>query len=162
MEYERGAENLPVDTNMSTGSSSATATHVAREGCPNLADQEWEELQRLATVIGDEAVATMLRTLSPTEQHGGALRFIMKEQREIAAHAKVSVHTAHGVIETPRGQLRWRRGWTSPPLACRSRHCHHGSAYARPVVEGCVRHVMSWRTSKELGVWTPTHGSYVL
>ncbi|GMG15238.1 unnamed protein product [Phytophthora fragariaefolia] len=47
-------------------------------------------------------------------------------------------------------------------MACRSRHCHHGSTYRRAVVEGCVRHVMSWRTSKELGVWTPTHGSYVL
>ncbi|GMF48132.1 unnamed protein product [Phytophthora fragariaefolia] len=37
------------------------------------------------------------------------------------------------------------------------RHCHYGSTYRRPAVEGCVRHVMSWRTSKELGVWTPTH-----
>ncbi|GMF49796.1 unnamed protein product [Phytophthora fragariaefolia] len=32
----------------------------------------------------------MLRTLSPTEQHGVALGFIMKEQREIAARATVS------------------------------------------------------------------------
>ncbi|GMF51906.1 unnamed protein product [Phytophthora fragariaefolia] len=90
MEYERGAENLPVDTNMSTGSPNAAATHVAREDCPHLADPEWEALQRLSTVIGEAAVATMLRTLSPTEQHGVALGFIMKEQREAAARATVS------------------------------------------------------------------------
>ncbi|GMF39802.1 unnamed protein product [Phytophthora fragariaefolia] len=90
MEYERGAENLPMDTNMSTGSPSATATHVAREDCPHLADPEWKALQRLSTVIGEAAVATMSRTLSPTEQHGVALGFIMKDQREIAARATVS------------------------------------------------------------------------
>ncbi|GMF22771.1 unnamed protein product [Phytophthora fragariaefolia] len=87
---ELRAENLPVDTNMSTGSPNAAATHVARENCPHLADPEWEALQRLATVIGEAAVATMLRTLSPTEQHGVALGVIMKEQREIAARATVS------------------------------------------------------------------------
>ncbi|GMF56277.1 unnamed protein product [Phytophthora fragariaefolia] len=32
----------------------------------------------------------MLRTISPTEQHGVALGFIMKEQREVAARATVS------------------------------------------------------------------------
>ncbi|GMF52921.1 unnamed protein product [Phytophthora fragariaefolia] len=90
MEYERGAENLPVDTNMSTGSPNAAATHVAREDCPHLADSEWEALQRLSTVMGEAAVATMLRTLSPIEQHGVALGFIMKEQREVAARATVS------------------------------------------------------------------------
>ncbi|GMF56539.1 unnamed protein product [Phytophthora fragariaefolia] len=90
MEYERGAENLPVDMNMSTGSSNTPATHVAREDGPHLADPEWEALQRLSTVIGEAAVATMLRTLSPTEQHGVALGFIMKEQREIATRATVS------------------------------------------------------------------------
>ncbi|GMF15647.1 unnamed protein product [Phytophthora fragariaefolia] len=89
-EYECGAENLPVDTNMSTGSPNAAATHVAREDCPHLVDPGWEALQRLSTVIGEAAVATMLRTLSPTEQHGVALSFIMKEQREIAARATVS------------------------------------------------------------------------
>ncbi|KAG2967390.1 hypothetical protein PC119_g24489 [Phytophthora cactorum] len=46
---------------------------------------EWEALQRLATVIGVAAVATMLRTLSPTDQHGVALGFIVKEQRDAAA-----------------------------------------------------------------------------
>ncbi|GMF62199.1 unnamed protein product [Phytophthora fragariaefolia] len=75
---------------MSTGSPNTPATHVAREDCPHLADPEWEALQRLSTVIGEAAVATMLRTLSPTEQHGVVLGFIMKEQREIAARATVS------------------------------------------------------------------------
>ncbi|KAE9193398.1 hypothetical protein PF005_g18083 [Phytophthora fragariae] len=73
---------------MSTGSPNTGATHVAREECLHLADPEWEALQRLSTVIGEAAVATMLRTLSPTEQHGVA--FIMKEQRETAARATVS------------------------------------------------------------------------
>ncbi|GMF55525.1 unnamed protein product [Phytophthora fragariaefolia] len=122
MEYERGAENLPVDTNMSTGSPNAAATHVAREGCPNLVDPEWGALQRLSTVIEEAAVATMLRTLSPTEQHGVALGFIMKEQRKVTGHCSHygvdSVHTVRGVIETPRQQLRWKRGRVST-LACR-------------------------------------------
>ncbi|OWZ14748.1 hypothetical protein PHMEG_00011729 [Phytophthora megakarya] len=56
----------------------------------------WEALQRLSTVIGEVAVATMLRTLSPTEQHGVALGFIMREQREVAAAKPVSPG------ETPR------------------------------------------------------------
>ncbi|OWZ07839.1 hypothetical protein PHMEG_00019715 [Phytophthora megakarya] len=36
-------------------------------GTAPLADQEWKALQELSTVIGEAAVATMLRTLSPTE-----------------------------------------------------------------------------------------------
>ncbi|GMG17566.1 unnamed protein product [Phytophthora fragariaefolia] len=84
------AENLPVDMNMSTGSPNTPATHVAREDCPHLADPEWEALQRLSTIIGEAAVATMLCMPSPTEQHGVALGFIMKEQREVAARATVS------------------------------------------------------------------------
>ncbi|KAE9268305.1 hypothetical protein PR003_g31491, partial [Phytophthora rubi] len=75
---------------MSTGIPNTGATHVAREDCLHLADPEWEALQRLSTVIGEAAVATMLRSLSPTEQHGVALGFIMKEQRETAARATVS------------------------------------------------------------------------
>ncbi|GMF30473.1 unnamed protein product [Phytophthora fragariaefolia] len=98
MEYDRGTENLPVDTNMSTGCPSATATHVAREDCPHLSDLEWEALQHLETVIGETAVATMLRKLLPTEQHGVALAFIMKEQREVAARATVSTPS------TPRAE----------------------------------------------------------
>uniref|UniRef100_H3H215 Retrotransposon gag domain-containing protein n=1 Tax=Phytophthora ramorum TaxID=164328 RepID=H3H215_PHYRM len=75
---------------MSVGSPNTSATHVAREDCPHLSEPEWEALQRLSTVIGEAAVATMLRTLSPTEQHGVALGFIVKEQRETAARNSVS------------------------------------------------------------------------
>ncbi|KAE8885808.1 hypothetical protein PF003_g29981 [Phytophthora fragariae] len=90
MKFDTGAEDLHVDASMSTGNPNTSATHVAREDCLHLADPEWEALQRLSTVIGEAAVATMLRTLSPTEQHGVALGFIMKEQRETAARATVS------------------------------------------------------------------------
>uniref|UniRef100_H3H5T5 Retrotransposon gag domain-containing protein n=1 Tax=Phytophthora ramorum TaxID=164328 RepID=H3H5T5_PHYRM len=75
---------------MSVGSPNTSATHVARADCPHLSEPEWEALQRLSTVIGEAAVATMLRTLSPTEQHGVALGFIVKEQRETAARTSVS------------------------------------------------------------------------
>ncbi|KAG3126508.1 hypothetical protein C6341_g25342 [Phytophthora cactorum] len=85
MEYEHGAENQPMDGNPSMRGPSESATHIARADCPHLSDPEWEALQRLATVIGEAAVATMLRTLSPTEQHGVALGFIVKEQRDAAA-----------------------------------------------------------------------------
>ncbi|KAE9025729.1 hypothetical protein PR001_g12354 [Phytophthora rubi] len=90
MKFDTGAEDLPVDASMSTGNPNTGATHIAREDCLHLADPEWEALQRLSTVIGEAVVATMLRTLSPTEQHGVALGFIMKEQREPAARATVS------------------------------------------------------------------------
>ncbi|KAE9268003.1 hypothetical protein PF008_g31222 [Phytophthora fragariae] len=90
MKFDTGAEDLPVNASMSTGNPNTGATHVAREDCLHLADPEWGALQRLSTVIGEAAVATMLHTLSPTEQHGVALGFIMKEQRETAARATVS------------------------------------------------------------------------
>ncbi|OWZ08776.1 hypothetical protein PHMEG_00018627, partial [Phytophthora megakarya] len=61
-----------------------------RADCPHLAGPEWEALQRLSTDIGVAAVATMLRTLSPTEQHGVALGFILSEQCEVAAVNTVS------------------------------------------------------------------------
>ncbi|KAG3181154.1 hypothetical protein C6341_g6546 [Phytophthora cactorum] len=64
---------------------SKSVTQIARANRPHLSDPEWEALQRLSTVIGEVAVATMLRTLSPTEQHGVALGFIVKEQRDAAA-----------------------------------------------------------------------------
>ncbi|OWY96849.1 LOW QUALITY PROTEIN: hypothetical protein PHMEG_00032776 [Phytophthora megakarya] len=60
----------------SVGNPTTSVTHVARTDCPHLADPEWEALQRLSTIIGEAAVATMLRTLSPTDQHGVALGFI--------------------------------------------------------------------------------------
>ncbi|KAG4059312.1 hypothetical protein PC123_g5758 [Phytophthora cactorum] len=46
------------------------------------------------------AVATMLRTLSPTEQHGVALGFVVKEQRDAVA---VTTTTASSGM-TPRVQ----------------------------------------------------------
>ncbi|KAG3193683.1 hypothetical protein PC128_g10019 [Phytophthora cactorum] len=79
---------------------SESATHIARADCPHLSDPEWETIQRLATIIGEAAVATMLRTLSPTEQHGVALGFIAKEQRDAAAAATTTVSSR----TTPRVQ----------------------------------------------------------
>ncbi|KAG3234686.1 hypothetical protein PI124_g20263 [Phytophthora idaei] len=73
-----------MDGNPSMRGPNESATHIARADYPHLSDPEWEALQRLATVIGEAAVATMLRTLSPTEQHGVALGFIVKEQRDAA------------------------------------------------------------------------------
>ncbi|KAG2839600.1 hypothetical protein PC112_g4026 [Phytophthora cactorum] len=83
MEYKHGAENQPMDGNPSMRGPSESATHIARADGPHLSDPVWEALQRLATVIGEAAVATMLRTLSPTEQHGVALGFIVKEHNYV-------------------------------------------------------------------------------
>ncbi|KAG3062372.1 hypothetical protein PI125_g24545 [Phytophthora idaei] len=100
MEYEQGAENQPMDGNSSMRGPSESATHIARTDCPHLSDPEWEALQRLATVIGEAAVSTMLRTLSPTEQHGVALGFIVKEQRDAAAATTTTASSG----ATPRVQ----------------------------------------------------------
>ncbi|KAG3059562.1 hypothetical protein PC121_g13887 [Phytophthora cactorum] len=100
MEYEQGTENQPMDGNPSMCGPSKSATHIARADCPHLSDPEWEAFQRLSTVIGEAAVATMLRTLSPTEQHGVALGFIVKEQRDAAAATTTT--TSSGT--TPRAQ----------------------------------------------------------
>ncbi|GMF61882.1 unnamed protein product [Phytophthora fragariaefolia] len=103
MKQQLKAKDLRVDANMSTGSPNAAATHVAREDRPHLADPEWEALQRLPTVIGEAAVATMLRMLSPSDQHGVALGVIMKEQREVATRATVSIPS------TPRVESLYRQ-----------------------------------------------------
>ncbi|KAG3120022.1 hypothetical protein PI124_g1679 [Phytophthora idaei] len=151
-----------MDGNPSMRGPSESATHIARADCPHLSDPEWEALQKLATVIGEAAVATMLRTLSPTEQHGVALGFIVKEQRDAAAATtttassgttprvqSLKLHVSNYVRKEGEPLLRWL--------------VKVGTAIAvRRSVEGCVRHVMSWRTSEELGVWTPAHGRYVL
>ncbi|KAG3046561.1 hypothetical protein PI125_g26956 [Phytophthora idaei] len=100
MEYEQGAENQPMDGNPSMRGPSESATHIARADCPHLSDPEWEALQRLATVIGEAALATMLRTLSPTEQHGVALSFIVKEQRDAATATTTTASSG----TTPRVQ----------------------------------------------------------
>ncbi|KAG2773464.1 hypothetical protein PC116_g21661 [Phytophthora cactorum] len=157
MEYEHGAKNQPMDGNPSMRGPSESATHVARADFPHLSGPEWEALQRLATVIGEAAVATMLQTLSPTEQHGVALGFIVKEQRDAAVAMTTTASsrtTPRAVIETAREQLCGKRRGTSSPMACRGRHCHCSSTHLRRSVEGCVRHVMSWRTSEELVVRT--------
>ncbi|KAG3072891.1 hypothetical protein PI125_g22388 [Phytophthora idaei] len=98
MEYELGAENQPMDGLLSMRGPSESATHIARADCPHLSDPGWEALQRLTTVIGEAAVATMLRTLSPTEQRGVALGFTVKEQRDAATATTASSGT------TPRVQ----------------------------------------------------------
>ncbi|KAK1931503.1 hypothetical protein P3T76_012832 [Phytophthora citrophthora] len=67
---------------MDQGSTGTPHMSVMRTDCAHLSDPEWEALQRLSQVIGEAAVATMLRTLSPTEQHGVD---IVKEQRDVAA-----------------------------------------------------------------------------
>ncbi|KAG4039810.1 hypothetical protein PC123_g24641 [Phytophthora cactorum] len=100
MKYEQGAENQPMDGNPSMRGPSESATHIARADCPHLSDPEWEALQRLATVIGEADVATMLRTLSPIEQHGVALGFIVKEQRDAAT----ATTTTASSRTTPRVQ----------------------------------------------------------
>ncbi|KAG4224568.1 hypothetical protein PC116_g26979 [Phytophthora cactorum] len=89
-----------MDGNPSMRGPSESATHIARADCPHLSDPEWEALQRLATVIGEVAVATMLRTLSPTEQHGVALGFIVKEQRDAATATTTTASSG----TTPRVQ----------------------------------------------------------
>ncbi|GMF46576.1 unnamed protein product [Phytophthora fragariaefolia] len=97
----------------------------------------------------------MLRTLSPTEQHGVALGFIMNEQREVAARATVSTPSTPRVaslklhVNSYAGRegeplLRWL---VEVDTAITARRI----VERVPAVEGCVRHVMSWRTSKGLG-----------
>ncbi|GMF26553.1 unnamed protein product [Phytophthora fragariaefolia] len=119
----------------------------------------------MTTVIGEAAGTPMLRTLSPTEQHGVALGFIMKEQREIAARATVSTPS------TPRVELL--------KLHVNSYVGREGESLLRWLVEvdtaitargivdrRCLRlrspcHVVADEQGVErLDAWT--HGSYVL
>ncbi|KAG2781020.1 hypothetical protein PC129_g16669 [Phytophthora cactorum] len=100
MEYEQGAENQRMDSNPFMRGPSESAMHVARADCPHMSDPEWEALQRLGTVIGEATVAMMLRKLSPTEQHGVALGFIVKVQRDAA----VATTTTASSGTTPRVQ----------------------------------------------------------
>ncbi|KAG3109719.1 hypothetical protein PI124_g5837 [Phytophthora idaei] len=89
-----------MDGNPSMRDPSESATHIARADCPHLSDPEWEAYQRLAPVIGEAAVATMLRTLSPTDQRGVALGFLVKEQRDAVADTTTTVSSGM----TPRVQ----------------------------------------------------------
>ncbi|KAG3010742.1 hypothetical protein PC120_g14877 [Phytophthora cactorum] len=100
MEYEHGAENQSMDGNPSMRGPSEFATHIARADHPHLSDPEWEALQRLATVIGEVSVATMLRTLSPTQQHGVAPGLIVMEQRDAATATTTTASSG----TTPRVQ----------------------------------------------------------
>ncbi|KAG3174153.1 hypothetical protein PC128_g18122 [Phytophthora cactorum] len=100
MEYEHGAENQSMDGNPSMRGPSEFATHIARADYPHLSDPEWEALQRLATVIGEVSVATMLRTLSPTQQHGVAPGLIVMEQRDAATATTTTASSG----TTPRVQ----------------------------------------------------------
>ncbi|KAG3054418.1 hypothetical protein PC121_g16298 [Phytophthora cactorum] len=105
---------------------SESATHIARADCPHLSDPEWETIQRLATIIGEAAVATMLRTLSPTEQHGVALGFIAKEQRDAAA----STTTTASSGTTPRVDtaIAARRIFDEPSKVAFAMSCLGGRA----------------------------------
>ncbi|KAG3114969.1 hypothetical protein PI124_g5246 [Phytophthora idaei] len=119
MENEHGAENQHMDDNPSMSNPDVSATHIARADYPHLSDPEWEALQRLSTVIREGTVATMLRTLSPTEQHGVALGFIVKEQRDATATAttassgttlrvpSLKLHTSNYVGKEGEPLLRW-------------------------------------------------------
>ncbi|KAG2810999.1 hypothetical protein PC118_g15778 [Phytophthora cactorum] len=130
MEYEHGAENQSMDGNPSMRGPSESATHIARADYPHLSDPEWESLQRLATVIEEAAVATMLRTFSPTEQHGVALGFIVKEQRDAAAATTTTASsgtTPRAVIETAREQLS-RRIFDDPSKVAFAMSCLGGRA----------------------------------
>ncbi|KAG2994309.1 hypothetical protein PC120_g22033 [Phytophthora cactorum] len=68
----------------STFYANASAKHIARADCPHL----------------EAAVAAILRKLSPTEQHGVALDFIVKDQRDAAAVATTTASSG----TTPRVQ----------------------------------------------------------
>ncbi|KAG3107278.1 hypothetical protein PI125_g12876 [Phytophthora idaei] len=140
-----------MDGNPSMRGPSESATHIARADCPHLSDPEWEALQRLATVIGEAAVATMLRTLSPTEQHGVALGFIVKEQRDAATTTtttassgttprvqSLKLHVSNYVGKEGESLLRWlvevhtaiatRRIFDDPPKVAFAMSCLGGRA----------------------------------
>ncbi|KAG3010100.1 hypothetical protein PC120_g15263 [Phytophthora cactorum] len=100
MEYEQGAENQPMDGNPSMRGPSESVTHIARADCPHLSDPEWEALQRLATVIGEAAVATMLRTVVTDRATRCCSGFIVKEQRDAATATTTTASSG----TTPRVQ----------------------------------------------------------
>ncbi|KAG3234783.1 hypothetical protein PI124_g20167 [Phytophthora idaei] len=116
-----------MDGNPSMRGPSESATHIARADYPHLSNPEWEAPQRLATVIGEAAVATMLWTLSPTEQHGVALGFIVKEQRDAATATTTPASSGTTVIETAREQLS-RRIFDDPSMVAFAMSCLGGRA----------------------------------
>ncbi|KAG4042370.1 hypothetical protein PC123_g22135 [Phytophthora cactorum] len=116
-----------MDGNPSMRGLSESATHIARADYPHLSDPEWEALQRLATVMGEAAVATMLRTLSPTEQHGLALGFIVKEQRDAAAATTTTASSGTTARVQSREQLS-RRIFDDPSKVAFAMSCLGGRA----------------------------------
>ncbi|KAG2784612.1 hypothetical protein PC129_g15271 [Phytophthora cactorum] len=167
MEYEHGAENQPMDGNPPMRGPGESATHIVRADCPHLSDPEWEALQRLTTVIGEAAVATMLRTLSPTEQHRVALGFIVKEQQDAAAATattassgmtprvqSLKLHVSNYVRKEGEPLLRWLVEVDTAIAARRIFDDPSKVAFAISCLGG--------RASEELGVWTPARGRYVL
>ncbi|KAE9051877.1 hypothetical protein PR001_g1016, partial [Phytophthora rubi] len=91
---------------MSTGSPNTGATHVAREDCLHLADPEWKALQRLWRG-GSSDDATHAITDRATRCCSGVHHEVTARCR-CSRYGVDSVHTARGVIETPREQLRWK------------------------------------------------------
>ncbi|KAF1334827.1 Membrane protein, partial [Globisporangium splendens] len=88
---------------------------VTREDCPHLSAIEWDALGRMAEVVDESVVASMLRTLSPEEHRAAALRFMLQErgqqQSSVAAKSpraeflKLNVSTHRGGEGEPL--LRW-------------------------------------------------------
>ncbi|POM76819.1 LOW QUALITY PROTEIN: Hypothetical protein PHPALM_5914 [Phytophthora palmivora] len=76
-----------MDSAASTCIPNASATQVTASICRIQSGRE--AFQRLLTVIGEVAVASMIRTLPPTDQHGVALGSIMREQRDAVASKPV-------------------------------------------------------------------------
>ena len=50
-----------------------------REECPHLSDLEWSALQRMASSVGEPAVAAVLHSLSHDEQHASITQFMHRE-----------------------------------------------------------------------------------
>ncbi|KAF1333659.1 Membrane protein, partial [Globisporangium splendens] len=88
---------------------------VTREDCPHLSAIEWDALGRMAEVVGESVVASMLRTLSPEEHRAAALRFMLQgrgqHQSSVAAKSprveflKLNVSPYRGGEGEPL--LRW-------------------------------------------------------
>ncbi|ETP49962.1 hypothetical protein F442_04621 [Phytophthora nicotianae P10297] len=99
---------------MNEGSMGTLHQSVTSPDCPHLSDPEWEVFQR-SRVIGEAAVATVLRKLSPTEQHGVVLGYIFKEQRDAAASVaspkprgeSLKLHVSTYAGKEDEALLRW-------------------------------------------------------
>ncbi|KAG3042122.1 hypothetical protein PC121_g23179 [Phytophthora cactorum] len=108
----------------------------------------------------------MLRTLSPTEQHGVALGSIVKEQRDAATATTATAssgttphvqslkpHVNNYVGKEGEPLLRWLVEIDTAIAARRIFDDPSKVAFAMSCLGG---------RGEELGVWTPVHGCYVL